>query len=51
MGVLKLIIKREFIAKARNKAFIVMTFLAPLFFVAIAVLIGYLSTMKSTTKK
>ncbi|MCS4239121.1 ABC-2 type transport system permease protein [Myroides odoratus] len=27
-----------------------MTFLAPLFFVAIAVLIGYLSTMKSTTK-
>lgn len=50
MGVLKLIIKREFIAKARNKAFIVMTFLAPLFFVAIAVLIGYLSTMKSTTK-
>lgn len=50
MCVLKLIIKREFIAKARNKAFIVMTFLAPLFFVAIAVLIGYLSTMKSTTK-
>lgn len=50
MGVLKLIIKREFIAKARNKAFIVMTFLAPLFFVAVAVLIGYLSTMKSTTK-
>lgn len=50
MSVLKLIIKREFIAKARNKAFIVMTFLAPLFFVAIAVLIGYLSTMKSTTK-
>ncbi|MDM1408399.1 ABC transporter permease [Myroides sp. DF42-4-2] len=50
MSVLKLIIKREFIAKARNKAFIVMTFLAPLFFVGIAVLIGFLSTMKSTTK-
>lgn len=50
MSVLKLIIKREFIAKARNKAFIVMTFLAPLFFVLIAVLIGYLSTMKSSKK-
>ncbi len=50
MSILKLIIKREFISKVRNKAFIVMTFLAPLFFVAIAVLVGYLSTMKSTTK-
>ncbi|MGG5507214.1 MULTISPECIES: ABC transporter permease [unclassified Myroides] len=50
MSILKLIIKREFISKVRNKAFIVMTFLAPLFFAAVAVLIGYLSTMKSTTK-
>lgn len=50
MSILKLIIKREFISKVRNKAFIVMTFLAPLFFVAIAVFVGYLSTMKSTTK-
>ncbi len=50
MGVLKLIIKREFIAKARNKAFIVMTFLAPLFFVGIAVFVGFLSTLKSDVK-
>lgn len=31
MSVLNLIIKREFIAKVRNKSFIVMTFLGPLF--------------------
>lgn len=51
MSVLTLIIKREFVAKVRNKAFIVMTFVAPLFFVALAVCVGYLSSMKSSTKK
>lgn len=45
MNTLFLIIKREFIAKVRNKSFIVMTFLSPLLFVGIAVLVGYLSTM------
>src|SRR5690554_2948361 len=45
MGVLSLIIKREFISKVRNKSFIVMTFLSPLLFVAMAVLIGYLTTI------
>jgi ABC-2 type transport system permease protein len=45
-----LIIKREFIAKVRNKSFIVMTFLSPLLFVAIGVFVGYLSTMKSELK-
>lgn len=45
MSILSLIIKREFIAKVRNKSFIVMTFLSPLLFVGIAVLVGYLSTM------
>lgn len=45
MSVLTLIIKREFIAKVRNKSFIVMTFLSPLLFVGFAVLVGYLSTM------
>jgi ABC-2 type transport system permease protein len=45
MSVLSLIIKREFIAKVRNKSFIVMTFLSPLLFVGMAVLIGFLSTM------
>ena len=50
MSVLSLIIKREFIAKVRNKSFIVMTFLSPLLFVGIAVFVGYLSTMKSDLK-
>ena len=45
MSVLSLIIKREFIAKVRNKSFIVMTFLSPLLFVGMAVLIGYLATI------
>uniref|UniRef100_UPI00404AB729 ABC transporter permease n=1 Tax=Flavobacterium sp. TaxID=239 RepID=UPI00404AB729 len=45
MNILSLIIKREFIAKVRNKSFIVMTFLSPLLFVGIAVLVGFLSTM------
>ncbi len=35
MNKLPLIIKREFIAKVRNKSFIVMTFLSPLLFVGI----------------
>ncbi len=47
MSILSLIIKREFIAKVRNKSFIVMTFLSPLIFVGIAVLIGFLSNMKA----
>ena len=45
MNILSLIIKREFIAKVRNKSFIVMTFLSPLLFVGMAVLVVYLSTM------
>ena len=45
MSKLKLIIEREFIAKVRNKSFIVMTFLSPLLFVGMAVLVGFLSTM------
>jgi ABC-2 type transport system permease protein len=50
MSIISLIIKREFIAKVRNKSFIVMTFLSPLLFVAIAVFVGFLSTMKADTK-
>ncbi|WP_130735613.1 ABC transporter permease [Flavobacterium sp. J27] len=45
MNKLFLIIKREFIAKVRNKSFIVMTFLSPLLFGGIASLVAYLSTM------
>ncbi len=50
MSIISLIIKREFIAKVRNKSFVVMTFLSPLLFVAIAGFIGYLSSMKADTK-
>lgn len=51
MSTLTLIIKREFIAKVRNKSFIVMTFLSPLLFVFIGVLVGYLSTLKGDQKR
>jgi ABC-2 type transport system permease protein len=44
---LSLIIKREFNAKVRNKSFIVMTFLSPLLFVAMAALVGYLASINS----
>ena len=45
MSILTLIIKREFIAKVRNKSFIVMTFLSPLLFVGVAFLVGFLANM------
>ncbi|HWR94475.1 MAG TPA: ABC transporter permease [Flavobacterium sp.] len=50
MSKLLLIIKREFIAKVRNKSFIVMTFLSPLLFVGIAAFVAYLGSMKADTK-
>lgn len=50
MSKLLLIIKREFIAKVRNKSFIVMTFLSPLLFVGIGVFVGYLSQLKADLK-
>jgi ABC-2 type transport system permease protein len=50
MSKLVLIIKREFIAKVRNKSFIVMTFLSPLLFVGIGVFVGFLGTMKADLK-
>jgi ABC-2 type transport system permease protein len=51
MSIISLIIKREFIAKVRNKSFIVMTFLSPLLFVGIAGVVAYLSSMKGDTKR
>lgn len=51
MSIISLIIKREFVAKVRNKSFIVMTFLSPLLFVGIAAFVGYLSSMKADTKR
>lgn len=51
MSMISLIIKREFIAKVRNKSFIVMTFLSPLLFVGIAAFVSYLASMKADTKQ
>lgn len=51
MSVLKLIIKREFIAKVRNKSFIVMTFLSPVIFAAVIALIAYVGNLKADVKQ
>lgn len=51
MSIISLIIKREFITKVRNKSFMVMTFVSPLLFVAIALFVAYLSSMKPDTKR
>lgn len=44
---LKLIIRREYLARVRNKTFIVMTFLSPLILVGMIMLIAYLSNLNS----
>jgi ABC-2 type transport system permease protein len=44
---LKLIIRREYLARVKNKAFIVMTFLSPLILVGMIVLIAYLVNLNS----
>ena len=49
MSKLKLIIQREFIAKVRNKSFIVMTFLSPIIMVAVGFLVFFL--MKKNDEK
>ncbi|MGI9552530.1 MAG: ABC transporter permease [Aurantibacter sp.] len=43
MSKLALIIKREYLAKVRNKSFVVMTFLSPILMVGMVVLIAYLT--------
>ncbi|MCK0190194.1 ABC transporter permease [Arenibacter sp. F20364] len=43
MSKLSLIIKREYLAKVRNKSFVVMTFLSPILMVGMVVLIVYLT--------
>lgn len=51
MNKLPLIIKREYLAKVRNKSFVVMTFLSPILLVAMVVLIAYLTKMNNTEKR
>jgi ABC-2 type transport system permease protein len=50
MNKLRLIIAREFLAKVRNKSFIIMTFVSPLLVVGIALLVGFLSTLPPKAK-
>lgn len=51
MNKLKLIIKREYLAKVRNKTFIIMTFLSPLLMIGMIALVVLLtkSSMEKTT--
>jgi ABC-2 type transport system permease protein len=51
MSKLKLIIQREFIAKVRNKSFIVMTFLSPLIMVAMGTLVVFLMNKNEESVK
>ncbi len=51
MNKLKLIIKREYLAKVRNKSFVVMTFLSPILMVGMVVLIAYLTQINNTEKR
>ena len=47
MNHLPLIIKREYLAKVKNESFILMTFLSPLFIVALLSLIAYLTSVNN----
>ncbi|TQD37751.1 ABC transporter permease [Haloflavibacter putidus] len=48
---LKLIVVREYLARVRNKTFMIMTFLSPLFMVAMVLLIAYLTGLNNTEEK
>ena len=42
---MKLIIRREYLAKVRNRSFVIMTFLSPILMVVMIILIAYLTKM------
>lgn len=48
---LKLIILREYLARVRNKTFVIMTFLSPIIMVGMIVLVAYLSSLNSDDSK
>lgn len=48
MSNLKLIIHREYLARVRNKTFVVMTFLSPLILVGMIFLVAYLSSLNTS---
>ena len=51
MRKLGLIIRREYLAKVRNKSFVVMTFLSPILLVGMVVLIAYLTEINDNEKR
>ena len=51
MNKLGLIIKREYIAKVRNKSFVVMTILSPVLLVGMIVLIAFLTKVNDSEKR
>ena len=51
MNHLPLIIKREYLTKVRNKAFIIMTVLSPLIMIALIAVVAYLSQLNSNTER
>ncbi len=51
MGKIGLIIRREYLAKVRNKSFVIMTFLSPVLLVGMIVLIAYLTKVNDNEKR
>ena len=51
MNHLPLIIKREYLTKVRNKAFIIMTVLSPLIMIALIAVVAYLSQLNNSTER
>lgn len=51
MSKLGLIVKREYLAKVRNKSFVIMTFLSPILLVGMIVLIAYLTRVNDSDKR
>ncbi len=51
MRKLGLIIRREYLAKVRNKSFVIMTFLSPVLLVGMVVLIAYLTEINDNEKR
>jgi ABC-2 type transport system permease protein len=51
MNKLLLIIKREYLAKVRNKSFVIMTFLSPILMVGMVVLIAYLTKVNDSEER
>ncbi|XCF05546.1 ABC transporter permease [Tamlana crocina] len=51
MNHLPLIIKREYLTKVKNKAFIVMTFLSPIIFITLIAVVAYLTQLNNEGTK